>query len=128
MEPIDPREREDDRDDEHERDTSFDRDRHEFPHSHHDNPVYEPNEENRPLIDPVERRFADKEKAEDFLRSVFVDPRVDQILCGVGFGLASLGKEPRNMFTNPLAGSSVKPIRKCQSLSRMRLDNRMMKP
>ena len=33
--------------------------------------------------DPVERRFADKEKAEDFLRSVFVDPRVDQILCGV---------------------------------------------
>ena len=90
MEPIDPREGEDDRDDEHEQDTSFDRDdwrrdrdRHEFPHSHHDNPVYEPDEETRPLIDPVERRFADKEKAEDFLRSVFVDPRVDQILCGV---------------------------------------------
>ena len=79
MEPIDTREGEDDRDDEHEQDTSFggddrrrDRDRH-----------HEPDEENRPLIDPVERRFADKEKAEEFLRSVFIDPRVDQILCGV---------------------------------------------
>ena len=79
MEPIDTHEGEDDRDDEHEQDTSFggddrrrDRDRH-----------HEPDEENRPLIDPVERRFADKEKAEDFLRSVFIDPRVDQILCGV---------------------------------------------
>ena len=78
IEPIDPREGEDDRDD-----WRRDRDRHEFPHSHHDNPVYEPDEETRPLVDPVERRFADKEKAEDFLRSVFVDPRVDQILCGV---------------------------------------------
>ena len=79
IEPIDPREGEDDRDD-----TSFDRDDWDTEHrSHHDNPVYEPDEENRPLIDPVERRFADKEKAEDFLRSVFVDPRVDQILCGV---------------------------------------------
>ena len=84
MEPIDTHEGEDDRDDEHEQDTSFggddrrrDRDR------HHDNPSYEPDEENRPLIDPVERRFADKEKAEEFLRSVFIDPRVDQILCGV---------------------------------------------
>ena len=84
MEPIDTHEGEDDRDDEHEQDTSFggddwrrDRDR------HHDNPAYEPDEETRPLIDPVERRFADKEKAEDFLRSVFIDPRVDQILCGV---------------------------------------------
>ena len=84
MESIDTREGEDDRDDEHEQDTSFgeddrrrDRDR------HHDNPSYEPDEENRPLIDPVERRFADKEKAEEFLRSVFIDPRVDQILCGV---------------------------------------------
>ena len=86
MEPIDTHEGEDDddRDDEHEQDTSFggddrrrDRDR------HHNNPSYEPDEENRPLIDPVERRFADKEKAEEFLRSVFIDPRVDQILCGV---------------------------------------------
>ena len=82
--PMEPRKGEDDRDDEHEQDTSFggddwrrDRDR------HHDNPSYEPDEENRPLIDPVERRFADKEKAEEFLRSVFIDPRVDQILCGV---------------------------------------------
>ena len=84
MEPIDTHEGEDDRDDEHEQDTSFggddrrrDRDR------HHNNPSYEPDEENRPLIDPVGRRFADKEKAEEFLRSVFIDPRVDQILCGV---------------------------------------------
>ena len=59
-----------------------DSERYKFPHSHHDNPVYEPDEETRPLIDPVERRFADKEKA-DFLRSVFVDPRLDQLLCGV---------------------------------------------
>ena len=79
IEPIDPREGEDDRDD-----TSFDRDDWDTEHrSHHDNPVYEPDEETRPHVDPVERRFADKEKAEDFLRSVFVDPRVDQILCGV---------------------------------------------
>ena len=51
--------------------------------SHHFNPGFEPDEETRPFIDTVERRVADKEKAEDFLKSVFVDPRVDQILCGV---------------------------------------------
>ena len=85
MEPIDPREGDDDQ---HE--TPFGGDDWDTEHrspggggSHHFNPVYEPDEETRPLIDPVERRFADKEKAEDFLRSVFVDPRVDQILCGV---------------------------------------------
>ena len=79
MEPIDPHEGDDDQ---HE--TPFDGDDWDTEHrSHHFNPSYEPDEENRPLIDPVERRFADKEKAEDFLRSVFVDPRVDQILCGV---------------------------------------------
>ena len=79
MEPIDPREGDDDQ---HE--TPFDGDDWDTEHrSHHFNPSYEPDEETRPLIDPVERRFADKEKAEDFLRSVFVDPRVDQILCGV---------------------------------------------
>ena len=83
MEPIDPR---DEDDDQHE--TPFDGDDWETEHrspgsSHHFNPSYEPDEETRPLIDPVERRFADKEKAEDFLRSVFVDPRVEQILCGV---------------------------------------------
>ena len=44
---------------------------------------YEPDEEKRPLVDPVERRVADREKAEDFLKSVFVDPQLDQILCGV---------------------------------------------
>ena len=37
-------------------------------------------EETRPLIDPVERRERDKEKAEDFLKSVFVDPQLDEIL------------------------------------------------
>ena len=79
MEPIDPREGDDDQ---HE--TPFDGDDWDTEHrSHHFNPSYEPDEETRPLIDPVERRFTDKEKAEDFLRSVFVDPRVDQILCGV---------------------------------------------
>ena len=79
MEPIDPREGDDDQ---HE--TPFDGDDWDTEHrSHHFNPSYEPDEENRPLIDPVERRLADKEKAEEFLRSVFVDPRVDQILCGV---------------------------------------------
>ena len=78
MEPIDPREGEDDRDDERGGDDWDTEHR-----SHHFNPSYEPDEETRPLIDPVERRFADKEKAEDFLSSVFVDPRVDQILCGV---------------------------------------------
>ena len=50
--------------------------------SHHFNPGFEPDEETRPFIDTVERRVADKEKA-DFLKSVFVDPRLDQILCGV---------------------------------------------
>ena len=75
MEPIDPR---DEDDDQHE--TPFDGDDWDTEHrSHH----FNPDEETRPLIDPVERRFADKEKAEDFLRSVFVDPRVDQLLCGV---------------------------------------------
>ena len=79
MEPIDPREGDDDQ---HE--TPFDGDDWDTEHrSHHFNPSYEPDEETKPLIDPVERRFADKEKAEDFLRSVFIDPRVDQILCGV---------------------------------------------
>ena len=79
MEPIDPH---DEDDDQHE--TPFDGDDWDTEHrSHHFNPSYEPDEETRPLIDPVERRFADKEKAEDFLRSVFVDPRVDQLLCGV---------------------------------------------
>ena len=64
MEPIDPR---DEDDDQHE--TPFDGDDWDTEHrSHHFNPSYE---ETRPLIDPVERRFADKEKAEDFLRSVF---------------------------------------------------------
>ena len=51
--------------------------------SHHFNPGFEPDEETRPFIDTVERRVADKEKAEDFLKSVFVYPWVDQILCGV---------------------------------------------
>ena len=51
--------------------------------SHHFNPGFEPDEETRPFIDTVERRVADTEKAEDFLKSVFVDPRVDQVLCGV---------------------------------------------
>ena len=83
MEPVDPREGDDDQ---HE--TPFGGDDWDTEHrspgsSHHFNPSYEPDEETRPLIDPVERRFADKEKAEDFLRSVFVDPRVDQLLCGV---------------------------------------------
>ena len=87
--PLDPLDHDRGEDDHDEHETSFggddwtrDSERYKFPHSHHDNPVYEPDEETRPLIDPVERRFADKEKA-DFLRSVFVDPRVDQILCGV---------------------------------------------
>ena len=75
MEPIDPRDEDDDQ-----QETPFDGDDWDTEHrSHH----FNPDEETRPLIDPVERRFADKEKAEDFLRSVFVDPRVDQILCGV---------------------------------------------
>ena len=47
------------------------------------NPGYEPDEETRPLKDPVQRLVANKEKAEDYLKSVFVDPRLDQILCGV---------------------------------------------
>ena len=51
--------------------------------SHHFNPGYEPDEETRPLVDPVERLVTNKEKAEDFLKSVFVDPRLDRLLCGV---------------------------------------------
>ena len=51
--------------------------------SHHFNPGYEPDEETTPLIDPIEKRLADKEKAEDFLSSIFVDPHVEQILYGV---------------------------------------------
>ena len=88
LDPLDPSRGEDDHDDEHE--TSFGRDDWDMEHrspgggrSLHSNPGYEPDEENRPLIDPVERRFADKEKAEDLLRSIFIDPQVDQILCGV---------------------------------------------
>ena len=88
LDPLDPSRGEDDHDDEHE--TSFGRDDWDMEHrspgggrSLHYNPGYEPDEENRPLIDPVERRFADKEKAEDLLRSIFIDPQVDQILCGV---------------------------------------------
>ena len=93
--PLDPNGGEDDHnDDEHE--TSFggiDWDtQHRSPggggslasgSSHHFNPGYEPDEETRPLIDPVERLVSNKEKAEDFLKSVFVDSQLDQILCGV---------------------------------------------
>ena len=92
LEPLDPDRGEDD--DRHE--TSFGGDDWDTEHrspggggslasgsSHHFNSGFEPDEETRPFIDTVERRVADKEKAEDFLKSVFVDPRVDQILCGV---------------------------------------------
>ena len=80
MDPIDPREGED------EQETSGSREdwRRDWDIEHHDNPTYEPDEEeDRPLIDPVEKLFADKEKAEDFLRSIFIDPKVEQLLCGV---------------------------------------------
>ena len=92
LEPLDPDRGEDD--DRHE--TSFGGDDWDTEHrspggggslasgsSHHFNPGYEPDEETRPLIDPVEKLVTNKDRAEDFLRSVFVDPRVDQILCGV---------------------------------------------
>ena len=48
-----------------------------------DNPGFEPYEETSQLIDNVGKRLEDKQKAEDFLRSIFVDPQVEQILYGV---------------------------------------------
>ena len=84
MEPVDPKDtKEDDDDPQREREDW----RRDWDTRHYVNPLYEPydygEKDDTPLIHPVEKRFADKEKAEDFLRSIFIDPKVEQLLCGV---------------------------------------------
>ena len=80
LDPLGPDMDEDE--DEDEPETSFGGDDWDT-HSRSSGHYFNQDEETIPLIDSLERRLEDKEKAEDFLRSVFVDPRVDQLLCGV---------------------------------------------